>query len=186
MHTVRPPNIKLFWIALNWENLSFIASSPSLLFCFPFGSGVQRHHKVLWESEAAQTLPAHPVQITLLRDVWKSLKANAMKMEEQGDLSFCFTEAKTSTENINGMEFFFFFFPHFIYLFPFKKEKKRKTEEKEEKENPLPNRCCIETWQVFPFINLGDRMQQNMVMEGRSQRFIESHATGPERSGTAP
>lgn len=68
-----------------------------------------------------------------------------MKMEEQGDLSFCFTEAKTSTENINGIEFFFFFFPHFIYLFPFKKEKKRKTEEKEEKENPLPNRCCIET-----------------------------------------
>lgn len=33
-----------------------------------------------------------------------------MEMEEQGDRSLCFTEARTFTENINGMEFFFSFY----------------------------------------------------------------------------
>lgn len=56
-----------------------------------------------------------------------------MKMEEQGDLSFCFTEAKTSTENINGMEFFFFFFPILFIYFPLKRKKKEKQKKKRKK-----------------------------------------------------
>lgn len=45
-----------------------------------------------------------------------------MKMEEQGDHSLCFTEARTFTENINGMDFFFILF---IY-FPLKEKRKKK------------------------------------------------------------
>lgn len=56
-----------------------------------------------------------------------------MKMEEQGDLSFCFTEAKTSTENINGIEFFFFFFPILFIYFPLKRKKKEKQKKKRKK-----------------------------------------------------
>lgn len=112
------PHYEMFSVKKSFFH-SLTTISP---FRFSFGSGVQRHYKVLRESEATQTLPAHPVQITLLWDLWKSLKTNAMKMEEQGDHSLCFTEARTFTENINGMDFFFILF---IY-FPLKEKRKKK------------------------------------------------------------
>lgn len=48
--------------------------SVSRLSPVPSPSGVQGYHPVLREGEAAQTLPAQPVQISLLRDLWQSVK----------------------------------------------------------------------------------------------------------------
>lgn len=45
------------------------------------------------------------------------MKTDEMKMEEQGDRSLFFTEAKAFAENTDGMEWNDLF--HFIYLFPF-------------------------------------------------------------------
>lgn len=48
--------------------------SVSHLSSVPFPSGVQRYHQVLREGETAETLPTQPVQISLLWDLWQSVK----------------------------------------------------------------------------------------------------------------
>lgn len=57
-----------------------MARAVNLCFTFPFcppplfPSGVQRYHQVLREGETAETLPTQPVQVSLLWNLWQSVK----------------------------------------------------------------------------------------------------------------
>lgn len=42
--------------------------------CSSFPSGVQRYHQVLREGKTAETLPTQPVQVSLLWNLWQSVK----------------------------------------------------------------------------------------------------------------
>lgn len=63
--------------ALTWSHGPFLS---------PFPSGVQRHHQVLREGEAAETLPAQPVQVSLLRNLWQSMKTGQGEELDPGHL----------------------------------------------------------------------------------------------------
>lgn len=178
------PALKLFWIALKWENVSFTASSPSLLFVSPLAvecRDTTRYCEKVKQLKLCQLTQFKSRCCGTCGKAWRRMR---WKWRNKGISAFASLRQRLLQKiETEWNSFFFFFFLHFIYLFPFKKEKR---EEKMEKENPLPNCCYKGTWKIFPFRYLGDRMQQNMVMEGRSQRFNESQATGPERSGVAP
>lgn len=75
-----------------------LATAISLCFMFPFcplspPSGVQRYHQVLREGETAETLPTQPVQVSLLWNLWQSVKTGH---REESTLATQRTHATTS------------------------------------------------------------------------------------------
>lgn len=90
---------------------TYLATAVSLCFMFPFcplspPSGVQRYHQVLREGETAETLPTQPVQVSLLWNLWQSVKTG--HREES-------TLATEDSRNHLGQNLSFLCF---IYLFP--------------------------------------------------------------------
>lgn len=75
-----------------------LATAISLCFTFSFcplspPSGVQRYHQVLREGETAETLPTQPVQVSLLWNLWQSVKTGH---REESTLATQRTHAATS------------------------------------------------------------------------------------------
>lgn len=81
-----------------------------------FLSGVQRHHQVLREGETAETLPTQPVQISLLWNLWQSVKTGpgeeCSPRPHRGLTHLPWTELKLS------LFYLFIFPPHLHALTP--------------------------------------------------------------------